>query len=155
MSKLLHNKELWGASTYDDVKSLGFTRGFFPTSSSTNDIQSFYRDFKDRPIGLGVLSEHFLGGNAQHTTHSAITDARLTALCYRKMVKFQAMGMTRFSCPVMDELRREKVKKPPTQYDKCTCGKSGPKKKVRGKQGTTIFHDEFSAFRNFDLDNFI
>lgn len=102
-----------------------------------------------------MLSQHFLGENVQATTHSSITDARLTALCYRKMIRFKEIGMERFSCPVMDEIRSKPVKKELMRFDRCTCGKAQPGKKRRGggKSGTNTA--KFSGFQDFDFDEFI
>lgn len=138
LEKVLSGKEVWGADSSGDVKSLGFKtyttvgkkRTFYFPFAKTCDIQDFYKDPNNQPVGLGQLSEHFLGENVQSTTaHSSIADARITALCYRKMLRFKSIGMTRFSCPVMDEIRmtpKPKQQKEKGFFDRCTCGKVQP-----------------------------
>jgi hypothetical protein len=63
-------------------------------------------------------------------THSSIADARITAICYKKMKMLLNKGFVRFSCPVMDEIRKMPKTKPkhPNLWEKCTCGSSGGKK---------------------------
>jgi hypothetical protein len=93
-----------GADVDNDWKSLGFEPKSLTECFHTKDIQSFFRDFKNQPLSLSCPSEHFLGENMYDGTHSSIADARITAICYKKMKMLLNQGFVRFSCPVMDEI---------------------------------------------------
>jgi len=131
LAEAFDGREVWGADLMNDLKSLDYDPQQLPFDASINDIQRFYRDFKGDPISLSLLSRHFIGEDIQEKCHSSIADARLTAICYKKMQRLKAEGMERFSCPEMDLLRADAPKKPTVKWDRCTCGSSKSKGKKK------------------------
>jgi hypothetical protein len=145
---LFKGKEVYGASTLNDLCSLGFSD---PTSNldgiKIRDIQDYFRDKKGNPISLSMLGEHFTGENIQASHHSSIKDARMTAVCYRRMMKMKDAGMSRFHCEILEELRNapKPIPKPSHLWDrKCCCGaKKHPKNRKKLGEFGFVNLDDF------------
>ncbi|CAL8069325.1 unnamed protein product [Orchesella dallaii] len=152
LSRILPGKTIYGAAINNDIKSLGFDPAKMPFNVKLMDVQDFYRDSAGQPISLAQLSEHFIGCSMHENKHSSIADARFTAICYHKMIKFQRAGMTRFSCPVMDEMRKNPKNNPRNRsqmtFDRCTCGviAANPKGKKSKKKNPKAFSNLMTEF---------
>jgi len=150
MQKSFTGKTIWGVAIDNDLRSLDMDPKNLPFNAEIRDLQHFYVDFKGQPISLALLSTHFLDENVHETSHSSIADARITCLAYNKMLKFKSSGLTRFSCPAMDEIRMEPSKRMNNKdWDKCTCrvqASTGKKKKNKNRVN-------LSGFMNVDIDD--
>ncbi|CAG7819651.1 unnamed protein product [Allacma fusca] len=149
LDRLFRGKTIYGADIRNNWISLGYTEGR-PESGASKDIQEFYRDAKNQPIGLGVLSEHFLGQDMQEKIHSSIVDARVTAVCYRRIIKMKSDEKERYDCEVFHDLR-DSIGKPKRQANwdrKCTCGAT--KTKMKNKKKGKV---EYSGFGNVSLEH--
>jgi inhibitor of KinA sporulation pathway (predicted exonuclease) len=152
---MFKGKTLVGAALKNDLKSLGID----PVHCvfRIEDIQDFFKDSKGQPISLACLGMHFLGEDVQGTKHSSIKDARLTALCDRKREMFKEFDMNRFSCPVMDQIRKNSQtnpKKKQINFDRCTCGTAKGKKKKRSGNKSTA-QAIYLIDDDFDIDDYM
>jgi hypothetical protein len=94
------------------------------------ELQDFFTDQNHQPIKLSQLAIHFIGTDPQEGAHSSVRDARITAICYRRMVAFKAAGFLKFECESFNEFRRKmkNAPKPKQIWEPCRCGLT--KKKV-------------------------
>lgn len=144
--KILKGKVMWGAASMNDMKGMGFTSNL---PCKIMDTQDFFRDKQNHPISLARLSEHFLGENLQSGKHSSIIDARITAICVRRMKKFQELGFFRFQCQDFDTQSNTKQKKGNPGWDsRCTCGLVS--KTVKKKKRVT---SRFDAVESFNIED--
>jgi hypothetical protein len=145
LTKILEGKVMWGAASMNDMKGIGFKSNL---PCEVLDIQDFFRDRKNQPISLSRLSEHFLGENMQSGKHSSIVDARITAICVRRMKKFQELGFVRFQCQKFDTQPNPRQKKGNPGWDtRCTCGLVNQTAKKK-----TLGTSRFDAVENFNIE---
>ena len=81
----------------------------------------------------------------------------MTLVAYRKMVRIQETNpkISRFDCPIMDEIRRNPRNNPKKRlnirWDRCVCNlqQASGKKEKKGKR------KEFGGIRNINMDDFV
>lgn len=164
LNSMFKGKTIVGAAIKDDLTSLGVTKEGM--GITLLDIQDFYKDSALDKISLGYLAYHFTGEDFHKGTHSSIKDARMTAIVHRKAEILKKQGMTRFACPILDEMRKDPANNPKNKvkikYDSCSCGRSneqsnppsnpGKKRNKRPKPKIDFWFDEEKD--EFDVNDF-
>lgn len=140
MSNILKGNLLVGAAIKEDLKHLGLDGRNLPTNCTTFDIQSFFKDEFGESVSLAQLGEHFTGQHFQEAAHSSLADARMTALAYKRMLKFKSEGYLVFNCPDFDDFRAEMKEKKKAagfkkRWEKCKCFLTKPKFTPRSTWG--------------------
>jgi len=134
----------------NDLKSLGFKPQEMPFPVTIMEMKEFYVDYKDQPISLAYLSDHFLGESKQEGGHSSIRDARVTAICYHRMMKLKKEGFSKFACPLMDITRMDPTSNPKLKstqkWDKCRCNAN---QRIKNKKRK----NKLSSFMNITIDD--
>jgi hypothetical protein len=72
---------------------------------------------------LAHFGVHFTGQSFQDATHSSLADARMTALAYKRILKFQNEGFQTFFCPDFNDFRADMKQKKKSWGFKETMGK--------------------------------
>jgi hypothetical protein len=111
-----------------------------PGNCTTFDIQTFFKDENGESISLAHLGVHFTGQSFQDATHSSLADARMTALAYKRIMKFQNEGFQTFFCPDFNDFRADMKQKKKAgafkkRWEKCKCFPAKPKFNPRGTWG--------------------
>ncbi len=129
-----------GAAIKEDFKHLALDVKNLPGNCTAFDIQEFFKDEVGESVSLAQLGEHFTGRAFQDAAHSSLADARMTALAYKRMLKFKSEGYLSFHCPDFDDFRGEMKKKKKAgafkkRWGKCKCFLTKPKFTPRATWG--------------------
>lgn len=111
LSNILRGNKLVGAAVKEDLKHLALDWKHLPGNCTAFDIQDFFIDEVGESVSLAQLGEHFTGQAFQDAAHSSLADARMTALAYKRMLKFNSEGYLSFHCPDFDDFRAEMKEK--------------------------------------------